>query len=359
MATVVLAGGGTAGHIEPALAVAREWKASHPSDRIVFIGTKSGLENALVPQAGFELVHIPKVAISRRASTSWLQIPIMLMAAVRASQSILSEADLLIGFGGYVSGPAYIAARFSRVPLVIHEANVKPGWANRLGALLTPYLAVAHHVESREFTNALITGLPLRSDVAQAYHDSNANFSDSRKAAKKRLGFEENSPLIFIMGGSQGSIAINAAVSGSVDAFLAKGFSILHSVGKANELPHSHGAYRSVPYLEAMGDAYLASGLIIARSGAVTCSEFRTLGRYALFVPLPIGNGEQFINARSLVSDGRAAILEQSQLSSKYLIENIDALLTKSQNAPLNGSGVELDAAAKIVALGEHAMGNK
>jgi len=359
MATVVLAGGGTAGHIEPALAVARAWKTSHPGDRIVFIGTKSGLENTLVPQAGFELAHIPKVAISRKVSVSWLQIPFMLLTAIRTSQSILSEADLLIGFGGYVSGPAYIAARLGRVPLVIHEANVKPGWANRLGALLTPYLAVANHVESRDFTDALITGLPLRSDVAQAYRDSTPNFSDARNAAKKRLGFPENSPLIFIMGGSQGSIAINAVASESVSAFLAKGFSILHSVGKANELPLSQGAYRAVPYVETMSDAYLASDLIIARSGAVTCSEFRTLGRYALFVPLPVGNGEQFLNARSLVSEGRAVVLEQSQLSSQYLIENIDALLAESQSAPMNGSGVELDAATKIVALSEHAMRNQ
>jgi len=359
VATIVLAGGGTAGHIEPALAVAREWKISHPSDRIVFIGTKSGLENSLVPQAGFELVHIPKVAISRRVSSSWLQIPFTLITSVRTSRTILSKADLLVGFGGYVSGPAYIEARLAGVPIVIHEANVKPGWANRLGALLTPYLAVAHHVESREFTDALITGLPLRTDVAQAYRDSAADFIEARRAAKKRLGFQENSPLIFVMGGSQGAIAINAAVSGAVDAFLAKGFSILHSVGKANQLPHSQGAYRPVSYVETMSDAYLASDVIIARSGAVTCSEFRTLGRYALFVPLPIGNGEQFMNARSLVTDGRATILDQYLLSSQYLIENIDGLLAKSQTAPINGSDVELDAAAKIVALGEHAMENQ
>ena len=357
MATIVFAGGGTAGHIEPALAVARCWKITHPNDRIVFIGTKSGLENSLVPLAGFELVHIPRVVISRKPSASWFKIPTELFASVRASRLILSSTDLLIGFGGYVSGPAYIAARYIGIPTVIHEANVKAGWANRLGALLTPYLAAAHHVESREFTDALITGLPLRSDVAQAYIDSSANFSDARKAAKRRLGFQESAPLIFVMGGSQGSVAINAALKGSVDGFLSKGFSVLHSVGKANTLPPSHGAYRAVPYVEAMADAYLASDLVIARSGAVTCSEFRTLGRYGLFVPLPIGNGEQFMNARSLVSDGKAQIIEQSRFDSNYLLHHIDDLLSQSQASPVDGSGVELDAAAKIVALGEHAMG--
>ena len=116
MATIVFAGGGTAGHIEPALAVARCWKITHPDDRIVFLGTKSGLENSLVPLAGFELVHIPRVVISRKPSASWFKIPTELLASVRASRLILSSADLLIGFGGYVSGPAYIAARYIRIP---------------------------------------------------------------------------------------------------------------------------------------------------------------------------------------------------------------------------------------------------
>lgn len=357
MAAIVLAGGGTAGHIEPALAVARAWKTAHPDDHIVCIGTKYGLENNLVPAAGFALAHIPKVSISRRPSISWLRIPTDLIAAVRASQLIVKDAELLIGFGGYVSAPAYIAARIAGVPIVVHEANVKAGWANRVGALLTPYVAVANHVQSREFSDALITGLPLRTDVAQAYVDSSSNFPAARQAAKRRLGFPDDAPLIFVMGGSQGSIAINAAIAGAVDPFLAKGFSILHSVGRANTLPNSYSAYRSVSYVDAMADAYLASDLIIARSGAVTCSEFRALGRYALFVPLPLGNGEQYLNAGSLVRDGRAQVLEQSRLNAQYLIENIDELLSQSNHSPLEGSGIELDAASKIVALGEFAIG--
>ena len=359
MASIVFAGGGTAGHIEPALAVARVWKAHNPNDSITFLGTSGGLENELVPAAGFTLTNIPKVSISRKPSPSWLRIPADLFASVKACHAILKSSDLLVGFGGYVSAPAYIAARVLGVPSVIHEANAKPGWANRIGALMTPYLAVANPVHSREFSDALITGLPLRSDVAEGFIDSRNDFKSARISAKQRLGFDKDSPLLFIMGGSQGSVAINAQVELALDSLLSRRISILHSVGRANPLPKAQGAYHPVAYIDSMADAYLASDVIIARSGAVTCSEFRALGRYALFVPLPVGNGEQYFNARSLVESGRAEILEQSQFTSEYLTTHIDALLARSAVAPIDGSDLDLTAAEKIVALGEFAMAKR
>ena len=359
MASIVFAGGGTAGHIEPALAVARQWKVGHPDDVITFIGTKNGLENTIIPRAGFTLAHIPKVSIARKPHWSWLRAPIDLVRAVKSSQIILKDADLLIGFGGYVSAPAYVAARIAGIPTLIHEANAKPGWANRIGALMTPYLAVANPVHSREFSDALITGLPLRSDVAEGFIAARADFKAARMSAKQRLGFDKDSPLLFIMGGSQGSVAINAQIELALDSLLTRGISILHSVGRANQLPRAQGAYHPVAYIDSMADAYLASDVIIARSGAVTCSECRALGRYALFVPLPVGNGEQYFNARALVESGRAEILEQSQFTAHYLTTHIDALLTRSAAAPIDGSDLDLSAAEKIVALGEFALANK
>jgi UDP-N-acetylglucosamine--N-acetylmuramyl-(pentapeptide) pyrophosphoryl-undecaprenol N-acetylglucosamine transferase len=356
MATVVLAGGGTAGHIEPALAVARQWLKTNPSDNCIFLGTKSGLENTLVPAAGFQLRTIPKVKISRRPSISWLRIPVDLISSVLACMNIVKNADALIGFGGYVSAPAYIAAALSRTPIVIHEANAKPGWANRLGAAFTSHLAVAHPVEKGKFSDALLAGLPLRSDVAKACVASADNWATARSAAKSRLGFPADRPLVFIMGGSQGSLAINAIVEQSVAIFNQKGISVLHSVGKLNTLPAAQGDYRPVAYVDAMADAYLAADLIIARSGAVTCSEFRALGRYALFVPLPIGNGEQFVNAASLVSDARAEVITQKDFSPQFISTHIDRLLAAAADAPINGDVQDLEAAQKIVALTEFAM---
>lgn len=356
MATVVLAGGGTAGHVEPALAVARQWMHSHPHDQLIFLGTTSGLENTLVPAAHFDLHVIPRVKISRRPSFTWFKIPVDLVAAIRASNKVIKGADVLIGFGGYVSGPAYLAANFSRTPIVIHEANAKPGWANRLGAAFTDYLAVAHPVAAGKFESALLAGLPLRSDVAIAFNDSQTDWVAARTAAKVRLGFAPDKPLVFVMGGSQGSVAINAVIASAIDGLLASDISVLHSVGKLNVLPSAKAGYKPVAYVEAMADAYLAADLIIGRSGAVTCSEFRALGRYALFVPLPIGNGEQFVNAASLVADNRAEVITQKEFTADYLTTNISDLLKRSAASSVHGDGADLHAAEKIVALAEFAM---
>ena len=356
MATVVLAGGGTAGHIEPALAVARQWAMKHPNDRLIFLGTSTGLETTLVPAANFPLHLIPRVRISRQPSLSWLKIPAVLFSSVKACTAVIKGADAVVGFGGYVSAPAYIAAKLSKVPIVIHEANAKPGWANRLGARFTNHLAVAHPVEAGKFSSALLAGLPLRSDVAQGFVASEKDWSSARKSAKKRLGFSEDSPLVVIMGGSQGSVAINKVIESAVAFFKAEGIQVLHSVGKLNALPQSAGSYKAVAYIEAMADAYLAADVVIGRSGAVTCSEFRALGRYALFVPLPIGNGEQFVNAASLVADGRAEVVQQKDFTLEYLTNNLASLLTHSATAPLAGDGADLHAAEKIAALTEFAM---
>ena len=356
MATVVLAGGGTAGHIEPALAVARQWVTTHSTDELIFLGTTSGLETKLVPAANFPLHVIPRVRISRTPSASWLKVPIDLLASIRSCSKVIKSADVVVGFGGYVSAPAYIAAKLSGVPIVIHEANAKPGWANRLGALFTHHLAVAHPVEGGKFSSALIAGLPLRSDVAQGFVAAEENWSKARIDAKARLGFSEKAPLVIIMGGSQGSVAINSVIEESISFFNDKGIQVLHSVGQLNHLPESVKGYKAVAYIDAMADAYLAADLIIGRSGAVTCSEFRALGRYALFVPLPIGNGEQFVNAASLVADGRAEILNQKEFTAQYLMNNVEDLLQRSAQARVQGDGADLHAAEKIAALTEFAI---
>ena len=356
MATVVFAGGGTAGHIEPALAVAKEWMKLHSGDTCIFIGTSSGLETKLVPAAGFELALIPKVRISRTPALSWLKIPSDLIKSVITCLRILKTADLLIGFGGYVSAPAYIGAKITGVPIVIHEANVKPGWANRLGAKFTDKLAVANPVSDGAFSHALLTGLPLRLDVADAFEKAQGDWQLARQQAKERIGFPKDSPLIAIMGGSQGSVAINSVVQSTRNHFDSAGCYVLHAVGRLNKVPTGKDRYRPVSYIENMADVYLAADLIIARSGAVTCSEFRTLGRYALFVPLPIGNGEQSVNAASLVLDQRAVTINQAEFSAEYLQENLSQLLARAGRAPIEGNGQDMFAASKIVALAEFAI---
>jgi UDP-N-acetylglucosamine--N-acetylmuramyl-(pentapeptide) pyrophosphoryl-undecaprenol N-acetylglucosamine transferase len=158
------------------------------------------------------------------------------------------------------------------------------------------------------------------------------------------------------MGGSQGSVAINSVVQSSIKDFDVAGYYVLHAVGPLNNVPASADRYRPVSYIENMADVYLAADLIIARSGAVTCSEFRTLGRYALFVPLPIGNGEQSVNAVSLVLDQRAIIVNQAEFNAEYLQKNLSRILEQAGQAPIEGNGQDMFAASKIVALAEFAI---
>lgn len=354
MRTVLFVGGGTAGHVEPALAVAREWRSRYPSDRCIFLGTTQGLESHLVPAAHFELRTIPKVVPPRRLSAALFTFPFRLAAAYSVTQKHLRDVDLMIGFGGYVSAPAYLAAARRRIPFLIHEANAKPGWANRVGARFTRYTAVAQPVTSTRFVNALITGIPLRSDV-QSTLDNTTDWAVARTSAKRELGFPENEKLVVVLGGSQGSVALNQTITASLGAFAARNINVFHSCGARNTLPEAGYHYRPVHYIDEMARAYLAADLIIARSGAITCSEVNALGRYALFIPLPIGNGEQEINANHLVAQSRAEVIGQSSFTAEWVAVHLDRLMERSAAARVEGSYSDHDAARKIANYMEYA----
>ena len=356
---IIFAGGGTAGHVEPALAVARLWREKNPEDSLLFLGTSKGLENQLVPAANFELKQIPKVVMPRKFSLSVISAPFAFSKAFLAARQVIKGADLLIGFGGYVSAPAYLAAKSLHIPFVVHEANAKPGFANRLGARLSPSVAVAQAVEDGALSSALVTGIPLRSDVATALSNSAGDWAKARANAKSSLGFSPTAPLVFAFFGSQGSVALNAVIEKSLPSLLANGGQLLHAVGKLNPLPKSQERYKSTAYIEDMATAYLAADLIISRSGAISCSEINALGRYALFIPLPIGNGEQRFNANHVISQGRGEVIDQEQFSPSWVSSNLNRLLAKSADAPFAGSNTDQDASEKIVNFMEHALNRK
>ena len=356
---IIFAGGGTAGHVEPALAVARLWRERNPEDSLLFLGTSKGLENQLVPAANFELKQIPKVVMPRKFSLSVISAPFAFSKAFLAARQVIKGADLLIGFGGYVSAPAYLAAKSLHIPFVVHEANAKPGFANRLGARLSPSVAVAQAVEDGALSSALVTGIPLRSDVATALSNSAGDWAKARANAKSSLGFSPTAPLVFAFFGSQGSVALNAVIEKSLPSLLANGGQLLHAVGKLNPLPKSQERYKSTSYIEDMATAYLAADLIISRSGAISCSEINALGRYALFIPLPIGNGEQRFNANHVISQGRGEVIDQEQFSPSWVSINLNRLLAKSADAPFAGSNTDQDASEKIVNFMEHALNRK
>jgi UDP-N-acetylglucosamine--N-acetylmuramyl-(pentapeptide) pyrophosphoryl-undecaprenol N-acetylglucosamine transferase len=356
---IIFAGGGTAGHVEPALAIARLWQSRNPADNLEFIGTSKGLENQLVPAANFKLHQIPKVVMPRKVSPALLTAPFSFIRAIASARKIIQGADLLIGFGGYVSAPAYLAARSLGVAFVVHEANAKPGFANRLGARLTKNTAVAQPVEKGALSRALITGIPLRSDVAQTFTKSGADWAKARANAKTTLGFSPSDPLVLAFFGSQGSVALNTIIDKSLPVLLANGRQLLHGVGKLNSLPKTQERYQVTAYIEDMATAYLAADLIISRSGAISCSEINALGKYALFIPLPIGNGEQRFNAKGVIDQGRGEIIEQQLFTTSWLESNLERLLSKSNSAPISGSDTDLSAGDKIVNLMEFALSGR
>lgn len=352
---ILLAGGGTAGHIEPALAIARALKNSDPECELLFLGSREGLESRLVPEAGFALFYIPKVRVPRKISPSLLSVPVQLLRAIIASRRALIGVDAAIGFGGYISAPLYIAAKIKGIPFLIHEQNAVPGWANRLGSYLTPHVALSYPMKSGALRKGVLTGIPLRQDVLRALSAAHGNWENARLEAKeriaKRYAMDSSLPLIFIFGGSQGSRAINAVIEESRSIFIERGLSVIHGVGRGNPRPARDGSYLALDYITEMADLYLASDVVIGRSGALTCAEVSALARFALFIPLPIGNGEQALNAQPLLESGRARIIEESNFSSEWLSAHLAELLHTSKNAPSHGDESAVNAADRIATM--------
>ena len=345
MKRILFAGGGTAGHITPAKATADKWHEKYPADQISFLGTKNGLERKLIPAS--DLILIPKVVAPRKISFSALLSPFQLLLAVNRTISIVKEFDLVVGFGGYVSGPAYLAAALLRKPIVIHEANAKPGLANRIGSKFSKEVGVAYELARLQLPNSKVVGNPLNKSIVEAAKSS--NWESARTEAKLKIGAPKDKPMILILGGSQGARAINQVIAESnLDRYF-----VLHSIGAENKLPNSTENYRAVSYLEDMANALLAADLVISRSGALACTEIAALARYALFIPLPIGNGEQALNAQALLNSNKAELVMQTQFTSDWLALHLPNLMASALAASAKPAGTELESTSLLVQMME------
>lgn len=309
---VVLAGGGTAGHIEPALNLADELRRRDPTIDILALGTSRGLEVSLVPARGYALRLIPPVPLPRRIDAALLTLPARLRASVREAGRAIDGADVVVGFGGYVALPAYLAAR-GKVPIVVHEANAKPGLANRIGARLAT--AVAESVAG-SLPGARLTGNPLRSAIAQL------DRAAMRHQARDYFGLPQHAYVVLVFGGSQGAGRINAALRDALPRM--SGVAVLHAYGSRNEpVAPATDRYVPVPFIDRMDLAYAAADLAVCRSGAMTVAEVSAVGLPSIFVPLPIGNGEQSLNAASLVAAGAALQVPDGQFTASTLVDTV------------------------------------
>lgn len=325
--SVVLAGGGTAGHVSPLLAIAQAVVRREPSAKILAVGTASGMETRLVPQAGFELATIDRVPLPRRPSLDLVRLPSRLARAVRQATEVLerAEADVLVGVGGYVCTPMYIAARRRGTPIVLHEANTRAGLANRVGALFTERVGKAF--PETKLRHARLVGMPMRPEVSRL--DREAVQGDARRA----LGLDPERPTLVVTGGSSGALSINRTLAASLEALSREGIQTLHITGRGKAVKGDDGeplaaeGYRQVEYVDGMELAYAVADLLLCRAGAGTVCEVAAVGVPAVFVPLPIGNGEQALNARGLVEAGGALLVRDADFTPEWVEREVLPLL--------------------------------
>ncbi len=318
---VVLAGGGTAGHIEPALALADALCQADPRAVVVCLGTERGLETRLVPMRGYELALIPAVPMPRSLTPRLLTMPGRLAGAVSAAAGVLDrvKAEVLVGFGGYVATPAYLAARRRHVPIVVHEANPRPGLANKLGARFTEHVFTGN--PSTELAHATFLGIPIRREIAEL---DRLALGDKARA---HFGLRPDLPVLLVTGGSQGAQSLNRAASGAIGWLRSAGVQVLHVTGPRNaaEVPANSGgaAYVAVPYVDRMDLAYAAADFALCRAGAMTCAELTAVGLPGAFVPLPHGNGEQRLNAQPIVAGGGGLLVEDADLTPEWIRDTL------------------------------------
>ena len=347
---VLLAGGGSAGHIEPALALADALRREDPDVQITCLGTERGLETRLIPLRGYPLELIPAVPMPRRVTPRLLTVPGRLAGAINAAAAVLdrTRAEVLVGFGGYVATPAYLAARRRHVPIVVHEANPRPGLANRLGARFTSHVFTGH--PDTQIRNGKYLGIPIRREIADL---DRLGIGDKARA---HFGLRPDLPVLLVTGGSQGARSLNAAVFGAAGWLREAGVQVLHIIGPRNgaEAPATDkGAgeaggvpYVALPFIDRMDLAYAAADFALCRAGAMTCAELTAVGLPAAYVPLPIGNGEQRLNAVPIVQRGGGMLVNDADLTPEWIRDtllpvliNIDQVADMSEAAASLGRG--------------------
>jgi UDP-N-acetylglucosamine--N-acetylmuramyl-(pentapeptide) pyrophosphoryl-undecaprenol N-acetylglucosamine transferase len=345
MSGVLIAGGGTGGHVFPTLATAAAIRALRPDLGVEFVGTQRGLEARLVPAAGWTLHTVEAAPLARRLSPETLRLPLVLLRAAREVVRLIRDRDIVAAavFGGYVSVPLALAARWTRTPLVVHEQNAVPGVANRLAARWASAVAVTSPDAVASFgdgAHVVVTGNPVRPEMSavdrQALRDEALRFFD----------LEPGRRTLFVFGGSQGARRINEAVIGATALWPEpERLQILHATGQREheavqrsweaaleEAAASAPLVRSHAFIDRMDLAYAAADLVVSRSGASTLAELTVLGLPAVLVPYPHATADhQTANARALERAGGAVVIADAALDAAGLVAVAQPLLADGE----------------------------
>jgi UDP-N-acetylglucosamine--N-acetylmuramyl-(pentapeptide) pyrophosphoryl-undecaprenol N-acetylglucosamine transferase len=331
---IVVAGGGTAGHVYPGLALAkalgeRGWTIS-------FVGTDRGVEATLVPAAGFEFHAVAARPVRRELSLATLRAPVVALASVRDSRELVRGAAVVVGMGGYVSVPSVLAARRERIPVVLHEQNAVPGLANRVLSLVSRTVGLSFADSARRFPRRVrteITGNPVREEILRVPGDRELLV----KEARTELDLDEGRRTILIFGGSQGAVHVDRAAveacrlladRSDIQVVVITGPAHLDAV-RREWREHDGGIeVRLIPYLQRMDLAYACADLVVARAGATTVAELTVCGLPSLLIPYPYATARhQEANARAVQRAGAASVLMDDQLSGRSLADRVVSLI--------------------------------
>lgn len=334
---ILVAGGGTAGHVFPSIAVALELTRMGDLEP-VFVGVGDRLEGRLVPQAGFRLHEIPAVPVPRRPSPALLRLPSGIRRAVAACEQVIEREGVqaAVTFGGYVSFPASRAAVKRGLPLVVHEQNAVPGLANRIASRWADRIAVSFPGSADRFRHrerCAVTGNPVREEMLSV------DLAARRAAAQEAFGLGPEMPTVLVFGGSQGARRLNQAVVGAHRELAEQGVQVLHAAGRAlyseaavawEQARGSSGAprVRLVDFIDDMADAYAVADLVVCRSGATSIAELSALGLPSVLVPYPHATADhQKLNAQALELTGGAVAVPDEDLDGERFAETVLPLL--------------------------------
>ncbi len=322
MATIVLTGGGTAGHVMPHLALLPYFKKDF--DNIYYIGSQNGMEKEIVVKAGLRYYSVPCTKLIRKFTLKNFTIPFILYKGVKQAGKILDKLkpDVIFSKGGYVSLPVVIAAKRRKIPVIAHESDYSMGLANRISAKYCDKVLTSFPSAAKSLKNGVHIGAPLK----------NSLYSVDKAESLKFFGLSGKKPVILITGGSLGSAAINSAAKNALNNLLPD-FDILHVCGKGNLSGIKKAGYVEIEFTDKMERAFACADLCVSRAGANTVFEMASLKLPMLLIPLPktVSRGDQILNAEYFKNLGLARVLYQENLTPETLSDNVRALYEKRQ----------------------------
>ncbi len=334
---VLLTGGGTAGHINPAIAIANYIKEKEPDSEFLFVGTERGLEKTLVPKCGYDIKFIDVMGLRRSLSVENIKVFINYVKSTGVAKRIIKnfKPDVVIGTGGYVCAPVVRAAASLKIPTLIHEQNVFPGLAIKMLAGKADVTAISFE-ETRDMMRAkkmVLTGNPLRPDLF-AVHDIDL--------VRAEYGFDEK-PIVLMFGGSLGAETMNEALVQMIAENRIKEFNLIASTGERHYESISESIKKTtdlskvknikvVPYIYNMEEIFFAADVVVGRAGAITVSEITALGKAAVLIPSPyVAHNHQEYNARYLEKNGAAKVVLESEVSGERICEEISSILKNKE----------------------------